>query len=67
MLNVPGHAIHGVIISFFLWMYGLNVKRHTIHGVIITSSSFLSILTYCLQERKSHARHLLSARVKQPL
>ena len=50
MLNVPGHAIHGVIIPFLFFFF-----------------FFLPILTHCLQERKSHARHLLSTRVKQPL
>lgn len=83
MLNVPGHTVHGVIISCFIvdvwaecktshYSYVTPSIRHT----ILTSHHswchydffvFLPILTYCLQERKSHARHLLSTRVKQPL
>ena len=73
MLNVPGHVIPGVIISCFIVDVWAECKtsHHSYVTPFMVSLSFLClffpILTYCLQERKSHARHLLSTRVKQPL
>ena len=67
MLNIPGHAIYGVIISCFIVDVWAECKTSHHSWCHYHFFVFLLILTYCLQERKSHARHLLSTRVKQPL
>ena len=68
LLNVPGHTIHGVIISCFIVDVWAECK--TSHHSWCYYHVFLSFFTgrkSHLQERKSHARHLLSTRVKRPL
>ena len=67
MLNVPRHAIHGVIISCFIVDVWAECKTSHHSWCHYHFFVFLPILTFCLQERKSHARHLVSTRVKQPL
>ena len=61
------HSCCHHVLFYSEYIIMLNVPGHVIHGVIIIPLFFFPILTYCLQERKSHARHLLSTRVKQPL
>ena len=68
MLNVPGHAIYGVIISCFTVDVWAECK--TSHHSWCYYHVFLSFFTgrkSHLQGRKSHARRLVSTRVKRPL